>query len=295
LDNDREKNKRRADNLLSIFEGEKVAEKPASKISFSIPDSAAPSLPKTPAESTVPSVASFFTPPTSSQITATSTPDEKAPVEETKQDKPDDKKGETTTPAETSTTITTTTTLPVSETATSTVAATTPSLPPPYSAPTTTTAPASITSPALAGFTFGALGKPAVSEPSTTLATLLSTSTTTPASVSVTSSASVPTTTSVSAESGAKPSFAFAFGATSSQPTTTSSTTTTAAATAPLPAIFAFGASSLEKKADAVTSEKPAPVFSFGATSTPGVNFINILCTAFTLVDPKRVKNTVKS
>jgi len=28
---------------------------------------------------------------------------------------------------------------------------------------------------------------------------------------------------------------------------------------------------------------------------TPGVNFINILCTAFALVDPKSVKNTGKS
>ena len=28
---------------------------------------------------------------------------------------------------------------------------------------------------------------------------------------------------------------------------------------------------------------------------TPGVNFINVLCTAFALVDRKSVKNTVKS
>jgi hypothetical protein len=28
---------------------------------------------------------------------------------------------------------------------------------------------------------------------------------------------------------------------------------------------------------------------------TPGVNFINVLCTAFALVDPESVKNTVKS
>ncbi len=28
---------------------------------------------------------------------------------------------------------------------------------------------------------------------------------------------------------------------------------------------------------------------------TTGVNFINILCTAFALVDPKSIKNTVKS
>jgi len=130
LDNDREKDKRRADNLLSIFEGEKAAEKPANKISFSIPDSATPSQPKTPAESTVASVTSFFTPPTSSQITATSTPDEKAvttTVEETKQDKSENKKEEATA------TPVTTTSLPVSETAlptaTSTVATTTSSMP----------------------------------------------------------------------------------------------------------------------------------------------------------------------
>jgi len=28
---------------------------------------------------------------------------------------------------------------------------------------------------------------------------------------------------------------------------------------------------------------------------TPGVNFTNVLCTAFTLVDPESVKNTVMS
>jgi len=28
---------------------------------------------------------------------------------------------------------------------------------------------------------------------------------------------------------------------------------------------------------------------------TTGVNFINVLCTAFSLVDPKSVKNTAKS
>jgi len=35
----------------------------------------------------------------------------------------------------------------------------------------------------------------------------------------------------------------------------------------------------------------PFPVYGL----IPGVNFINILRTAFTLVDPKSVKNTVKS
>jgi len=31
-----------------------------------------------------------------------------------------------------------------------------------------------------------------------------------------------------------------------------------------------------------------------GKGQTEGVNFINVLCTAFALVDPKSVKNTVK-
>jgi len=51
-----------------------------------------------------------------------------------------------------------------------------------------------------------------------------------------------------------------------------------------------------------VTREKLREALSYKKCShkmlmklTPGLNFINVLRTAFTLVDPKSVKNTVKS